>query len=82
MTDTIQELTTSLKEVTRLFKSCIADGNGELEGDREAIARAEALIKKHERPVTTSKTKGFRLPRLACLPHPFRCVAALFNLFN
>lgn len=42
----IAELVQSLKDVLSRFRSCIAGGNGEIEGDREAIAQAEALLVK------------------------------------
>lgn len=40
------ELLDSLKDMLSRFRSCIAQGNGEIEGDREAIAKAEAIIAK------------------------------------
>jgi hypothetical protein len=38
------ELFSPLAEIWPMFESCIGQGNGELEGDREAIARAKAAI--------------------------------------
>jgi hypothetical protein len=44
--DLIQELVASLKDILSRFESCIGGGNGEIEGDKEAIAVAkEALAK-------------------------------------
>ena len=40
------ELLGSLVKILDNFKSCIAGGNGELETDKEDIAKAEAAIKK------------------------------------
>lgn len=40
------ELLESLVKILRNFKSCIAGGNGEVETDKEDIAKAEAAIKK------------------------------------
>jgi hypothetical protein len=48
MSQAIKELTASLKQVTELFHSCIADGNGELDGDKEAIEHARALVKRYD----------------------------------
>jgi len=42
--DAAPELLDSLRDVLSRFRSCIAGGNGEIEGDREAIERANALI--------------------------------------
>ena len=42
--DAAPELLESLRDVLSRFRSCIAGGNGEIEGDREAIERANALI--------------------------------------
>ena len=39
------DLAASLKDVLSRFRSCIAQGNGEIEGDKEAIARAEGLLR-------------------------------------
>jgi hypothetical protein len=36
-------LKSSLRDILSRFKSCIAQGNGEIEGDKEAIAEAEKL---------------------------------------
>jgi len=40
----IRNLSASLKDVLSRFRSCIAQGNGEIDGDREAIVRAETLL--------------------------------------
>ena len=40
----IANLAESLKDILSRFRSCIAQGNGEIEGDKEAIARAEMLL--------------------------------------
>lgn len=40
------ELLESLVKILQNFKSCIAGGNGELETDKEDIAKAEVAIKK------------------------------------
>ena len=42
--DAAPELLESLRDVLSRFRSCIAGGNGEIEGDREAIERANAVI--------------------------------------
>lgn len=42
------EMIASLKDILSRFKSCIADGNGELSGDAPAIKTAETLIAKAE----------------------------------
>ena len=34
----------SLSDILSRFRSCIAQGNGEIEGDKEAIACAEAIL--------------------------------------
>ena len=43
---TQSELLESLEKILVNFKSCIAGGNGELDTDKEDIAKAEELIKK------------------------------------
>ena len=47
------ELLESLKTILSNFKSCIGGGNGELETDKEDIAKAEEAILK-----ATYKTKS------------------------
>jgi hypothetical protein len=42
----VAELHDCLKDVLSRFRSCIAQSNGEIEGDKDAIARAEAIIAK------------------------------------
>jgi hypothetical protein len=37
-------LAACLKDVLSRFSACIADGNGEIDGDREAIEKAHALL--------------------------------------
>lgn len=56
LADAAPELLASLRDVLARFRSCIADGNGEIEGDQEAIARAFAAIAK--------ATRGARVTRL------------------
>jgi hypothetical protein len=42
----VSALTVSLRDILSRFCSCIAQGNGEIEGDREAIAHADSLLTK------------------------------------
>lgn len=42
------ELLEALKDMRQRFYSCISDGNGELEGDKEVITKADLAIKNAE----------------------------------
>lgn len=42
------ELLGALKDIRSRFASCIAQGNGEIAGDKEALARADSAIAKAE----------------------------------
>ena len=46
LADAAPELLTVLKDMLYRFHSCIADGNGEIEGDKEAMMEARAIIAK------------------------------------
>jgi hypothetical protein len=45
-TTTVPALRASLADILARFESCIADGNGEIPGDRESIEQARALLSK------------------------------------
>lgn len=42
------ELAASLRDILGRFQSCIAQGNGEIDGDAEAVERARAVLAKTE----------------------------------
>ncbi|MBV9506230.1 MAG: hypothetical protein JO323_14615 [Acidobacteriia bacterium] len=42
--DEVAALAESLTDILGRFRSCIAQGNGEIEGDREAIAKADTIL--------------------------------------
>lgn len=54
----INELTTALEDMKSRFESCIEGGNGELDGDREAIAQAEAVLLKAKEHSGITPTSG------------------------